>query len=99
MQIIILQPHFKQLDLCQFSHIDLEIIFEHFLPFTHCVHFGMRLEKFALMDFQWCSEVPRGQDKSMELVRGLETSSPEPWLARPCMHPDFLHALARLMEV
>ena len=50
------------------------------------------LDKFAHMDFQWCSEVPRGQEKPIELVRGLETSRTISGLARPCM--QYMHGLA-----
>ena len=44
------------------------------------------------MDFQWCSEVPRGQEKPIELVRGLENSRTISGLARPCM--QYMHGLA-----
>ena len=50
------------------------------------------LDKFAHMDFQWCSEVPRGQEKPIELVRGLENSRTISGLARPCM--QYMHGLA-----
>ena len=46
------------------------------------------MDKFEVVDIQWCSEVPRGQDKPIELVRGLETSRKFFGLAKPmqCMH-------------
>ena len=50
------------------------------------------LDKFGLMDFPWCSEVPRGQEKPIELVRGLENSRTISGLARPCM--QYMHGLA-----
>ena len=43
------------------------------------------MANFEVVDFQWCSEVPRGQDKPIELVRGLETSRKFFGLARPCI--------------
>ena len=39
-----------------------------------------------------CSEVPEGQDKPIELVRGLETSRKFFTLARPCIQR--MHGLA-----
>ena len=51
------------------------------------------MANFEVVDFQWCSEVPRGQDKPIELVRGLETSRNFFGLARPCMQS--MHRLAR----
>ena len=50
------------------------------------------MDNFEVMDFQWCSEVPRGQDKPIELVRGLETSRKFFGLAKPCM--QCMHGLA-----
>ena len=50
------------------------------------------MANFEVVDFQWCSEVPRGQDKPIELVRGLETSRKFFGLAKPCMH--CMHGLA-----
>ena len=44
------------------------------------------------MDFQWCSEVSRGQEKPIKLVRGLENSRTISGLARPCM--QYMHGLA-----
>ena len=32
------------------------------------------LDKFAHMDFQWCSDIPGGHGDPVELVRGLENS-------------------------
>ena len=57
-----------------------------------CVIFGsIALDNSAHMDFQWCSEIPRGQEKPTELVRGLENSRTISGLARPCM--QYMHGL------
>ena len=50
------------------------------------------MDNFDVVDFQWCSEVARGQEKPIELVRGLETSRTISGLARPCM--QYMHGLA-----
>ena len=47
------------------------------------------LDKFAHMDFQWCSDIPGGHGDPVELVRGLENSRPDFW-ATLAMH--VLHA-------
>ena len=51
-----------------------------------------QLDKFEVVDFQWCSEVPGGHGDPIELVRRLETSRNFFGLARSCMY--CMHSLA-----
>ena len=51
-----------------------------------------RFDNFDVVEFQWCSEVARGQENPIELVRALETSRTISGLARPRMQN--MHGLA-----